>query len=274
MKNSLIFKFLAILLCAACLLGAVSSGTSLAVLASGNLFNRSVDQMLAEMDENNGSSFAYNLAQSYASAALGSCPEDFLRQHYGRSGWFDNVYETYGYALLDKEGNVLDSLRPELKDSATLYTYDVTGQYMHLVSATPESEKYPAPTASERIPYSGTNVELLDAIPPEGAEFCYMNFGGADGSTGIGSDEPMGFVYYDGNGKVCFRTYDAHHGLLDTTPTNILEVLMVAITRHVILSHDDPWSNVACIACIAGLFAIRRFLVLRSELKEEMLDLE
>ena len=62
--------------------------------------------------------------------------------------------------------------------------------------------------------------------------------------------------------------------LLDTTPTNILEVLMVAITRHVILSHDDPWSNVACIACIAGLFAIRRFLVLRSELKEEMLDLE
>ena len=62
--------------------------------------------------------------------------------------------------------------------------------------------------------------------------------------------------------------------LLDTTPTNILAVLMVAITRHVILSHDDPWSNVACIACIAGLFAIRRFLVLRSELKEEMLDLE
>jgi len=62
--------------------------------------------------------------------------------------------------------------------------------------------------------------------------------------------------------------------LLDTTPTNILEVLMVAITRHVILTHDDPWSNVACIACIAGLFAIRRFLVLRSELKEEMLDLE
>ena len=39
--------------------------------------------------------------------------------------------------------------------------------------------------------------------------------------------------------------------LIDTTPANILEVLTVAITRHVILSHDDPWSNVACIACIA-----------------------
>ena len=62
--------------------------------------------------------------------------------------------------------------------------------------------------------------------------------------------------------------------LIDTTPANILEVLTVAITRHVVLSHDDPWSNVACIACIAGLFAIRRFLVRRSELKEELVEIE
>ena len=60
--------------------------------------------------------------------------------------------------------------------------------------------------------------------------------------------------------------------IIDTTPANILEVLTVAITRHVILSHDDPWSNLACIACIAGLFAIRRFLIRRSELKEEMVE--
>ena len=62
--------------------------------------------------------------------------------------------------------------------------------------------------------------------------------------------------------------------LIDTTPANILEVLTVAITRHVILSHDDPWSNLACIACIAGLFAIRRFLIRRHELKEEMVEME
>ena len=58
--------------------------------------------------------------------------------------------------------------------------------------------------------------------------------------------------------------------LIDTTPANILEVLTVAITRHVVLSHDDPLSNLACIACIAGLFAIRRFLVRDSELREDM----
>ena len=62
--------------------------------------------------------------------------------------------------------------------------------------------------------------------------------------------------------------------LMDMTPANTLEVLIVAISRHVILSHDDYWSNLVCIACIAGLFAIRRYLVRRSELKEEMVEVE
>lgn len=62
--------------------------------------------------------------------------------------------------------------------------------------------------------------------------------------------------------------------LIDTTPANILEVLTVAITRHVVISHDDYWSNLACVACIGGLFAIRRYLIRRSELKEEMVEEE
>ena len=62
--------------------------------------------------------------------------------------------------------------------------------------------------------------------------------------------------------------------MIDTTPANILEVLTVAITRHVVLTHEDPLSNLASVACIAGLFAIRRYLVRRSELKEEMVETE
>lgn len=62
--------------------------------------------------------------------------------------------------------------------------------------------------------------------------------------------------------------------LLDMTPANTLEVLIVAIARQVILSHGSPWSNVASVLCIAGLFAIRRFLIPRNELKEEMVEIE
>ena len=62
--------------------------------------------------------------------------------------------------------------------------------------------------------------------------------------------------------------------LLDMTPANTLEVLIVAIARHVILSHDDPLSNVACVLCIAGLFATRRFLIPKSEMTIELSEVE
>lgn len=62
--------------------------------------------------------------------------------------------------------------------------------------------------------------------------------------------------------------------LIDTTPANVLEVLTLAITRHVVLNHENPWSNLACIACIAILFAVRRYLVRRSELQEELVEIE
>ena len=58
--------------------------------------------------------------------------------------------------------------------------------------------------------------------------------------------------------------------LIDTTPANILEVLTVAITRHVVLSHENPWSNVASIACIAALFAIKKFLIPKEDFKKSL----
>ena len=62
--------------------------------------------------------------------------------------------------------------------------------------------------------------------------------------------------------------------LLDMTPANTLEVLIVAISRQVILNHNDPLGNVACVLCIAGLFATRRFLIPKKEMKVEMSEVE
>lgn len=62
--------------------------------------------------------------------------------------------------------------------------------------------------------------------------------------------------------------------LIDMTPANTLEVLIVAISRHVILNHDDPLSNLACVICIAGLFATRHFLISKKELKMELSEVE
>lgn len=62
--------------------------------------------------------------------------------------------------------------------------------------------------------------------------------------------------------------------LIDLTPANTLEVLIVALSRQVILSHNDPLGNIACVLCIAGLFATRRFLIPKKEMKVEMSEVE
>lgn len=55
--------------------------------------------------------------------------------------------------------------------------------------------------------------------------------------------------------------------LIDMTPSNTIEVLIMAIARQVIVTHEDPISNICCVACIAILFATRRFLIHRKEIK-------
>lgn len=60
--------------------------------------------------------------------------------------------------------------------------------------------------------------------------------------------------------------------LINLTPANTIEVLVVAIARQVIVNHNDPLSNIACVICIGGLFAIRKFLIPKSELTREISD--
>ncbi|MBE6942631.1 MAG: hypothetical protein E7455_10220 [Ruminococcaceae bacterium] len=62
--------------------------------------------------------------------------------------------------------------------------------------------------------------------------------------------------------------------LVDMTPANTLEVLIVAISRNVILNHDDPITILVCVVCIAGLFATRHFLIPKKELKMEMSEVD
>ena len=62
--------------------------------------------------------------------------------------------------------------------------------------------------------------------------------------------------------------------LIDMTPDNTMEVLIVAIARQVIIAHDNPLSNVASVLCIAGLFAIRRFLIPKAQMTIEMSEVE
>ena len=58
--------------------------------------------------------------------------------------------------------------------------------------------------------------------------------------------------------------------LINLTPANTLEVLIVAIARQVLVNHENPISNVVCVLCIGGLFAIRKFLISKNDFKKEL----
>ena len=62
--------------------------------------------------------------------------------------------------------------------------------------------------------------------------------------------------------------------LIDMTPGNTLEVLIMATARHIIMNHDDKWTLLIGIVCIAGLFATRHFLIPRDEMTEDLVELE
>ena len=45
------------------------------------------------------------------------------------------------------------------------------------------------------------------------------------------------------------------------TPETVIEVLAFALARQLIVGHAEPWENLVTVAAIAGLFAVRRFLL-------------
>ena len=61
--------------------------------------------------------------------------------------------------------------------------------------------------------------------------------------------------------------------LINLTPANTIEVLIVAIARQVIVNHESALGNIACVLCIGGLFAIRKYLISKSDFKREISEI-
>ena len=134
MKNHIVIKFLAVLLCTVSLLGAVGGAAGIFALTETDLYNKTVDQLYAERIQSEGQTLAYNTAMFYASRDLGGCPLSLVQELYDHDNGLNPFY--YGYALKASEGNVLMNQELPSGDAYRTYTFDVTGQYMYLV-ATP-----------------------------------------------------------------------------------------------------------------------------------------
>ena len=231
MKNSLVFKFIAVILCAASLMGAIGGVTGVVVLASGDLYNKTVEQVQQENTAIFVESKAKALALQYSSSELGGCPESMVTNLHGIGNYW--AFTNYGYRILDAEGNTLSAYNEGLQETATLFTLNPKGQYMHLVELESETERIArereereaqqsqleAGYPSNEIPDEGiaiTHVILYDEdmLPVYSADYfdnelhvSYFDENSSSGYVDYSHFEAAGYLIVNQKGQLVYSSY-------------------------------------------------------------------
>ena len=265
MKNNLVFKFIAILLCAASLLGAVGGISGVIALTSGDLYNRTAGELEAERTRLFAESYARALAMQYAGTELGGCPEEAVNAIQNIGSGFQHVYSTFGYRILDAEGTVLSTYREELKDTAPdVLTFPVSGQYTHLISMESESERLrrEAEEMAESHRQDGGNV--ASEVPAEGMPVDQVMFLDSDGKVlyraegnrsghaegtyyypnGDSYTEGYngvhtGYLYHNQNGELVYNSFSEHYPE-DFPETEVAEYSFFNSSNGFLLTNHDP----------------------------------
>ena len=197
MKYNIVFKFLAIALCALMLLGAAGSAAAIIGMTESGLYDISVEELRDRYIRSDGESMADRIAVDYAEANLGGVPEAIAGPTVydlgpsGKTGWLYGVFNPAlaGYVLKDAEGNVLESGGAENLSDAEFYSFPVSGSYKYVLSITEKSEATPQADAS-----------TYNAIPEGGALVLRLSIETEGSSGSVDSVEPIGNIYDTGNG--------------------------------------------------------------------------
>ena len=197
MKYNIVFKFLAIALCALMLLGAAGSAAAIIGMTESGLYDISVEELRDRYIRSDGESMADRIAVDYAEANLGGVPEAIAGPTVydlgpsGKTGWLYGVFNPAlaGYVLKDAEGNVLESGGAKNLTDAEFYSFPVSGSYKYVLSVTEKSEATPQADAS-----------TYNAILEGGALVLSLSIETEDSSGSVDSVEPIGNIYDTGNG--------------------------------------------------------------------------
>ena len=202
MKNHIIFKFIAVLLCAASLLGTLGGILGVALLTESGLYDQTVSEMVGTQISQDSAEMADWLAKNYASTEWGGASEALVQARYG-SHWFSRKYNPsyYGYTISDAEGNELLSFHPELRDRQDLYAreqFSISGTYLHVVG-TESLDSRNRRQKAEREQLLGDDVPLDsdNVIPAEGVLVDSALFVGAN-------QQPILEIWYSGGEVVAF----------------------------------------------------------------------
>ncbi len=191
MRYSTVFKFIAVILCAATLLGMVGSAAALVFLTE--LGSKGVEEQYADQLENQALNFSMHLGGEYVSRTLGGAHRDLIDRHYGY--WEGRYFDIgrMGYTLYDQDGNpVLQQELSNDREAQHTFTLPVLGQYMHVISAMPHGEKYPQETTAA----SGEDARVLVMPSQETTEIGRVLLDYTDGNqTEYWDGTLMGWLY-------------------------------------------------------------------------------
>ena len=216
MKYNIVFKFLAVALCALMLLGAAGSAAAIIGMTESGLYDISVEELRDRYIRSDGESMAGRIAVDYAEANLGGVPEAIAGPTVydlgpsGKTGWFYGVFNPAlaGYVLKDAEGNVLESGGAEKLTDAEFYAFPVSGSYKYVLSITEKSE------ATLQADTSAYN-----AIPEGGATVFSVSIDAEDSSESVDSVEPIGYITNIGYGIIRFEANEQGTIDLPDSPT-------------------------------------------------------
>lgn len=197
MKYNIVFKFLAIALCALMLLGAAGSAAAIIGMTEAGLYDISVEELRDRYIRSDGESMAGRIAVDYAEANLGGVPEAIAGPTVydlgvrGKTGWFYGVFNPAlaGYVLKDAEGNVLESGGAENLSDAEFYSFPISGSYKYVLSITEKSEATLQADAS-----------AYNAIPEGGAWVLGISIETEDSGGSVDSVDPIGYINDTGSG--------------------------------------------------------------------------
>lgn len=216
MKYNIVFKFLAVALCALMLLGAAGSAAAIIGMTESGLYDISVEELRDRYIRSDGESMAGRIAVDYAEANLGGVPEAIAGPTVydlgpsGKTGWLYGVFNPAlaGYVLKDAEGNVLESGGAKNLTDAEFYSFPVSGSYKYVLSVTEKTA-----TASQ------ADASAYNAIPEGGATVFSVSIDAEDSSESVGSVEPIGYITDVGYGIIRFEANEQGAIDLPDSPT-------------------------------------------------------
>ena len=189
MKNSIALKFLAVLLCAACLLVSIGAGVGIVLLVEGDLYRNTVQDLKLDALDHTVSTAARVVVKRYLTETVHPLPSEIADQYivdyYENYGFFEDVSGWY-YTITDEKGTLLASnvVETAIQD-ALVYENVVTGMTYPVVLGYEYINPYTAQDPTDETVSYENFIDNTIQPPGEESDYLYIENWGYQDRTGI-----------------------------------------------------------------------------------------